>query len=66
MAVKHPGIYTCITPECEDSLVEALNGLLSNDLNGYNPVARDYALENFSKTNVIDRFISQLSEKYLL
>ncbi|MGZ8224236.1 MAG: glycosyltransferase, partial [Methylobacter sp.] len=60
---KYPGIAECIEPENVDALVDTIKRMLySPRINGhsYNKVARQFALENLKKENILTRLVNRL------
>ena len=57
---KHPGIYTCVEPECLTSFVNGLNALLASDLSSHNSVAREYADQYLAKGKILDKFAEDI------
>ena len=62
IAKKHPGIYTCIAPECPQTLIIAINNLLAQDLSKHNTVARKYAEEYLVKDKILRQFVVDLKK----
>jgi colanic acid biosynthesis glycosyl transferase WcaI len=56
MGNNHPGIFTCVEPECLTSFINGLNELLAKDLTSYNIVARAYAEQFLEKEKVLLKF----------
>jgi colanic acid biosynthesis glycosyl transferase WcaI len=57
---KHPGIYTCVEPECLTSFINGLNELLESDLITHNLVARAYANEYLAKDKILDKLVEDV------
>jgi colanic acid biosynthesis glycosyl transferase WcaI len=57
---NHPGIYTCVEPECLTSFVNGLNELLASDLSSYNCAARAYANQYLAKNKILDKFAEDI------
>ncbi|KXJ55895.1 MAG: hypothetical protein AXW15_14515 [Neptuniibacter sp. Phe_28] len=62
LANKHPGIFTLVEPENSSAFTQSLECMLNSSLRGTNQVARDYALNNLAKDEVINRFIKDLHD----
>lgn len=62
IAQKHPGIYTCIAPECRQALIIAMDNLLAQDLSKHNTVARKYAQEYLVKDKILSQFVVDLKK----
>lgn len=61
IAQQYSGIYTCVAPEDTAAFIAGLNTVLSYDTKKENTVARQYALDNLNKGNVISRFVESLN-----
>jgi colanic acid biosynthesis glycosyl transferase WcaI len=61
---KHPGIYSCVEPECLTSFIHGLNELLASDLTSHNRVARAYADQYLAKGKILDKFAEDM--RYLV
>ncbi len=61
---KFPGIAECIEPENQDALLNTLNHMLnrlaSNQRPSYNGIARQFALENLEKNQVLNNLLTRL------
>ena len=58
LALKHPGIYSCVEPECVDSFCRGLEIELKKS--GTNAVARSYAEKNLNKEAILSRYREDL------
>lgn len=59
---NYPGIFTLVEPEDTSAFTKALQGMLDNNVVGTNQIARDYAVNNLAKDEVINRFIKDLHD----
>jgi colanic acid biosynthesis glycosyl transferase WcaI len=57
---RHPGIYTCVEPECLTSFINGLTELLASDLSSHNSVARAYAVEYLAKDETLYKFAEDI------
>ena len=53
---NHPGIFTCVEPECLTSFINGLNELLAKDLTSHNIVARAYAEKFLAKGSILHKY----------
>lgn len=60
IAGKYPGIYQLVEPEQPHDFIAALRGLLQQNTQQTNQIARDYAVDNINSDKVIQRFVEDL------
>lgn len=63
LSKSYPGIYRLVEPESASELVYALKRELSLSKKGFNKIARQYAVDNLDKQNIISRFEEQIRKK---
>ena len=62
LSKNYPGIFTLVEPEDTSAFTQALQGMLNRNDAGTNQIARNYAVNNLAKDQVMNRFIKDLKE----
>lgn len=60
IAARHPGIFHCVEPEDTQAFIAGLQHCLAQDTAAVNQVARQYAVENINREQVIARFVRSM------
>ena len=62
IARRYPGIFHCVEPEDTKAFIHGLQYCLSQDTKAVNTIARNYAVENINREQVISRFVRSMKE----
>lgn len=60
IAKKHPGIYYLVPPEQPAAFIAGIKHCLQTNNTPYNAIARDYAVANLNRDQIIDRFVADM------
>lgn len=60
IAQKHPGIYHLVPPEQPAAFIAGIKHCLQTNIAPYNAIARDYAVANLNRDQIIDRFVADM------